>query len=93
MALDPNTLAPRYKEIYELIDGKSTEEAIDTIWLQLGGQSISLPDHKYQRNAAAQAIQDKVRRGEEIDVFEESKFWGYSRRWVRDTIRRTELEK
>jgi hypothetical protein len=85
--MDPEDLASAYRQLFYAIDGKTTEEAIVSIWEQFGTQMIGLPEHLYDRDAVRRAIEAQVLSGETPDVLEASRRWGYSRRWVKDVIR------
>lgn len=90
VAIDPETLATAYKQLYEAIDGKTTDEAVKTIWSEYGSQVLALPDHLFNREQVRKVITEQVKNGEEIDPMAASKEWGYSRRWIRDVIKRAQ---
>lgn len=90
MKIDPETLATAYKQLYEAIDGNTTDEAIRKIWQDHGSEVLALPDHLFNRDQVRRVITEQVRSGQIIDPLEAARQWGYSRRWIKEVIRRAE---
>ncbi|WP_318765129.1 Mor transcription activator family protein [Lactiplantibacillus carotarum] len=73
--VDPLALQPVYQKLTDLIG----EEAMLKVFDYYHGSQISLPSHLYNRQTAANRIQQRYNGNNQEEL---GRYYGYSQRWV-----------
>lgn len=83
--LEIDSLNSAYSELLKALNGDET--ALINIFEKMSGQQVNLPVHLYDADSIKKKLKAKAKYTT-IDVNEESIRYGYSRRWIRNAIKK-----
>jgi Mor family transcriptional regulator len=86
--IDKTALHPTYLQLYEAIG--EDDELLFAIWDRMSGQQVNFPEHMFAKESTEKLLSKMVADGFEVDVAEFSKRYGFSRRWVREALKKFE---
>jgi hypothetical protein len=83
---DKGALHPTYIQLYEILD--EDDDMLYAIWDRMSGQQVNFPEHMFAKEKIEILLANMLTEKANIDVVAISKQYGYSRRWIRDAVRK-----